>query len=469
MTSPKITGSTKAESGKITKHGAAEVLPAASKAALRNSLPKSRTTNSRKREISSRKPIATALAIEQVSTDRLRPNPQNPRQNDVAVEAVARSIQSFGFNSPIITDGDLNIAAGHTRLKAARLLGLKVVPVIRIVGLTGSKFTGFSIADNKTAEIAEWDLEHLNKLIAELNEDIDFDITSLGFDDRELTEILDCSFQDDEARADEAPALPRIAKTKPGDLWLLGDHLLLCGDASSQEHLQRLMEDERIDCLITDPPYGVGYRSRGKKREQWGKIENDNLDVASLESFLRKVFQNVASVCRQGATAYVCHGISAAGIRIAFEQAFVASGFRLSSTIVWVKQSASMGWGDYREQHECLLYGWIGEGHRRIQDRTQTTVWQIDREGDYQHPTQKPVALISRALRNSTVRGERVLDPFAGSGTTLIACEQLGRYCLATEIEPKYCDVIVKRWENYTGKKAKLLGHNSAKEGSRDA
>ena len=469
MLSKRITSHTKTKPEKTTGHDVSDFLLASSKAAPPKSSLKSRETNGHKYEAGSHKPIATALAIEQVSTDRLRPNPQNPRHNDEAVEAVARSIQNFGFNNPIITDGDLNIAAGHTRLKAARLLGLKVVPVIRIEGLVGSKFTGFSIADNKTAELAEWDLEHLNKLVAELNEDIEFDITSLGFDDRELTEILDCSFQDDDARADEAPALPRVAKTKLGDLWLLGDHLLLCGDASSPEHLQRLAEDEQIDCLITDLPYGVGYRSRGKKREQWGQIENDNLDVASLESFLRKVFQNVAGVCRQGATAYVCHGISAAGIRIAFERAFLNAGFRLSSTIVWVKQSASMGWGDYREQHECLLYGWIGEGHRRIQDRTQTTVWQIDREGDYHHPTQKPVALISRALRNSTVRGERVLDPFAGSGTTLIACEQLGRYCLATEIEPKYCDVIVKRWENYTGQKAKLFGHNSVKEGDCDA
>lgn len=453
---------------KGTRRCARAALPAELEASTPRSSPRSRQVRHSEPAIDLQQATAAGLIVEQIAVGRLRPNPNNPRQNDAAVEAVARSIQAYGFYNPIITDGDLNIAAGHTRLKAARLLGLKTVPVIRIEGLTGSKFTGFSIADNKTAEIANWDLERLNKLVSELNQDIDFDITSLGFDDRELTEILDWDYRDDDDRADEAPPLPQKPITRPGDLWILGEHRLLCGDAKSVEHLQRLVNGQQVDCLITDPPYGVNYHSRGKKKAEWGDIQNDNIDTKALEDLLQTVFHNIAGVCRSGATAYVCHGISAAGIRVAFERAFLTAGFRLSSTIVWVKQSASMGWGDYREQHECLLYGWIGEGHRRIGDRTQTTVWQIDREGDYQHPTQKPVALISRALRNSTVRGERVLDPFAGSGTTVIACEQLGRYCLTTEIEPKYCDVIVKRWENYTGQKAKLFGHDCAKEGSRD-
>jgi DNA modification methylase len=395
--------------------------------------------------------------VEQIPIDQLRPNEENPRHNDDAVDQVARSIQDFGFNNPIITDAKLRIAAGHTRLKAAKKLGLKEVPVIRVPGLVGSKFTGFAIADNKTAEIAEWDPELLNKLVAELNLDIDFDLTSLGFDDAELTEILDWNCWDTDENADEAPPLPEVPTARPGDLWLLGDHRLLCGDATKSEHLQRLMAGQSIDCLITDPPYGVDYRSRGQNKEKWGAIQNDDLDSASLETFLRAVFKNVAHVCCGGASAYVFHGISMAGIRVAFERAFLSANFQLSSTVVWVKQSASMGWGDYREQHEAILYGWIGEGHRRIRDRTQTTVWQIDREANYQHPTQKPVAIISRALRNSTVRENCVLDPFVGSGTTLIACEQLGRRCFAMEIEPKYCDVVVQRWETYTGNTAELI------------
>jgi DNA modification methylase len=405
------------------------------------------------------------LAVEQIPIDELRPNDQNPRFNDEAVEAVARSIQEFGFNNPIITDGDLNIAAGHTRLKAARQLGMREVSVIRVPGLVGSKFTGFAIADNVTAEIAEWDSDLLNKLVAELNLDADFDLSSLGFDDAELTEILDWDSRDNEEKADEAPPLPEVPKAKLGDLWVLGDHRLLCGDATKSEHLQALVAGHPIDCLVTDPPYGVAYQSRGRNREKWGAIKNDDLDSASLETFLRTVFQNVAQVCREGATTYVFHGISGAGIRIAFERAFLSAKFSLSSCIIWVKQSASMGWSDYREQHEAMLYGWIGDGHRRIKDRTQTTVWQIDREGNYRHPTQKPVALISRALRNSTIRTECVLDPFVGSGTTLIACEQLGRRCFGMEVEARYCDVVVQRWETYTGRKAKLVREGQLSSG----
>lgn len=271
MPSKKTTSKTKNKSGKIEEHGANDVLLAAPKAPPPKSSLKSRGARSSEPESGLRKPITAALAIEQVPIEQLRPNPNNPRQNDAAVEAVARSIQAYGFNNPIITDGDLNIAAGHTRLKAAGLLGLQIVPVIRIEGLVGSKFTGFSIADNKTAEIAEWDLERLNKLVAELNQDIDFDITSLGFDDRELTEILDWDYCDDDDRADEAPPLPQKPITRPGDLWILGDHRLLCGDAKSVEHLQRLVNGQHVDCLITDPPYGVNYHSRGRKKTEWGK------------------------------------------------------------------------------------------------------------------------------------------------------------------------------------------------------
>lgn len=407
---------------------------------------------------------AESFPIELIPLDQLKVNPHNPRQNDSAVDAVARSIQTYGFINPIITDGVLNIAAGHTRLKAARQLGLSSVPVIRVPGLVGSKFTGFAIADNKTAEIASWDLDLLGKLVTQLNLDVDFDLGSLGFDDMELTKILDLQVEPVDV-ADQAPPLPPEAITQIGDLWLLDEHRLVCGDATNREVVKQLVGEHSIDCVVTDPPYGVEYHSRGKNRENWGAIANDDLDATGLENFLNHVFANAAAVCRPGAVAYVCHGISMAGIRIAFERAFLSAGFRLSSTIVWVKQAASMGWGDYREQHECLLYGWIGENHRRIKDRTQTTVWHIDREGDYQHPTQKPVALISRALRNSTVRGNRVLDLFAGSGTTLIACQQLGRPCFALELEPKYCDVIVSRWETYTGKKAQLMrGKNKIQE-----
>lgn len=400
--------------------------------------------------------------IEHIPIADLRPNPSNPRHNDEAVDAVARSIQQFGFNNPIITDADLNIAAGHTRLKAAKLLGLATVPVIRVPGLTGSKFTGFTIADNATAEISSWDEELLSKLVAELNLDPEFDLAALGFDDKELTDLLDVSAEEEDDGADDAPPLPDEPTSRPGDLYTLGDHRILCGDATVRQDFERLMAGARIDCLITDPPYGVSYMSRGDKREQWGAIANDDLSPDALEDFLLRVFRNVAGVSRSGASAYVFHALGLAGIRIAFERAFINAGYSLSATLIWSKQSASMGHGDYRHQCEPILYGWIGDGHRRVTDRTQTTIWRIDREPAVVHPTQKPVALISRAVRNSTIRGENILDPFMGSGTTLIACEQLGRRCYGMELEPKYVDVIVQRWEHYTGRKAGLIREGDA-------
>ncbi|MFH1373980.1 MAG: DNA modification methylase [bacterium] len=395
--------------------------------------------------------------VELIPIQQLRPNPTNPRHNDHAVDAVARSIQAFGWNCPIITDADLNIAAGHTRLKAAKKLGFTKVPVIRVPGLVGAKLIGYGIAENKVAEIADWDEESLQQLIAELNEDVDFDLNALGYDDNELTRLLDQGFPGSLEKEDEAPPLPEQPITKTGDLWLLGQHRLLCRDATKIEDVRQLTDGQRVDCLLTDPPYGVNYSSRGRKKQAWGGIQNDNLDPDHLEKFLVTAFKNAAAVSRPGATGYVFHGISKAGIRIAFERAFLGAGFQLGSTIIWVKPSASMGWGDYREQHEPILYGWLGKDHRRIKDRTQTTVWQIGRDGDYRHPTQKPVALISRALRNSTIRGEVVLDPFVGSGTTIIACEQLGRRCFAMEVDPRYCDVAVQRWECCMGRKANMI------------
>jgi len=397
------------------------------------------------------------LNVESVPIGMIKPNVRNPRRNTDAIEPVARSIATYGFLDPVITDEDLNLAAGHTRLEAAKRLGMTEVPVIRVPGLTGSRFSGFSLAHNKTAEIAEWDQDLLSKIVAELNLDAEFDLSSLGFDDSELTKILDSNFAADEQDEDDAPPLPDHPVSQPGDLYMLGEHRLLCGDATDPDDISRLLDGSQIDSLVTDPPWGVSYQSRGQKRELWGTIKNDDLSADGLERFLSRVFNNVAGVCRSGATAYVCHGISMAGIRIAFERAFIGAGFHLSSTIVWVKQVASMGHQDFREKHECLLYGWIGDGHRRVRDRRETTVWEIDREGNYRHPTQKPVALFSRALRNSTVRGENVLDCFAGSGTTMIACEQLGRRCFAMELEPKYCDVVVSRWEKYTGKRAQRV------------
>jgi len=397
------------------------------------------------------------LVIEQVPVEQIQPNVRNPRRNQDAVDPVARSISSYGFLNPLICDEQLNLAAGHTRLAAAKSLGLKEVPVIRVPGLVGSKFSGFAIADNKTAEIAEWDKDLLAQIVAELNLDVDFDLSSLGFNDKELTEILDWNVEEPENREDEAPACPTDPKTKRGDVYILGDHRLMCGDAADRNDVGHLAGDTRIDCFLSDPPFGVAFQGRGERSREFGPILNDDLAPEALEVLLTKAFANAAGVCRSGATAYVFHALGVAGVRIAFERAFLNAGFHLSATLFWLKQAATLGFGDYRHRGEPILYGYLGDGHRRVKDRTQTTVLEIDREANLLHLTQKPVALLSRILRNSTIRGEIVLDLFAGSGSTLIACEQLGRRCFAMELELKYCDVVVQRWEAYTGKKARRV------------
>ena len=283
------------------------------------------------------------LKMETVPIGMIKPNVRNPRRNAEAIEPVAKSIETYGFLNPLITDEQLNLAAGHTRLAAAQRLGLTEVPVIRVPGLVGSKFTGFAIADNKTAEIASWDTELLAIITKELSLDSEFDLSALGFDDMELTKLLDSGIDQLEKDEDDAPPLPEEAVSKPGDLYILGEHRLLCGDSTDPDDLKLLLSGEEISCIVTDPPYGVAYQSRGKNRERWGTIKNDDLSADGLETFLRQVFTNIAGVCRPGATAYICHGISMAGIRVAFERAFIAAGFHLSSTIVWVKQVASMG------------------------------------------------------------------------------------------------------------------------------
>jgi DNA modification methylase len=398
-----------------------------------------------------------ALTIEQIPIGQLKPNPKNPRLNDEAVDAVARSIQEFGFNVPIVTDADLNIAAGHTRLKAAHKLGLETVPVIRVPELVGSKFSGFMIADNRTGEIAEWDEKLLAELVESLNKAGDLNLASLGFDDAALSDLLDFDVEDEDDKADEAPPLPAVAVSRPGDLYILDSHRLLVGDATNPEDYRRLLAGEQIACLLTDPPYGIKYTPRGQRSKELGPILNDDLAPAALEGFLLAAFTNVARHARSGATAYVFHALGVAGVRPAFERAFLSAGFHLSATLTWVKQSSTLGHGDYRHRSEPILYGWRGEGHRRITDRTESTVWEIPREPNLHHVSQKPVALLSRAIRNSTVRGELVLDPFIGSGSTLICCEQLGRRCFALELDPRYCDVCVARWEKYTGRKAELI------------
>jgi len=409
------------------------------------------------------------MKIEQIAIDKLKPNKLNPRINDNAVDAVARSIEAYGFNNPIVTDGDLKIAAGHTRLKAAMKLGLKTVPVIRVPGLVGSKFTGYSIADNKTADIAEWDEDLLSKILWELKQDDDFDMSSLGFNDTELTSILD-DFTGEHENEDEIPPVPEVAKSKLGDLYQLGSHRLLCGDATKKEDVERLMDGQKAGLMNTDPPYGVDYgdiaNSRdcaaNKKAGGDGHVKrdkailNDDLTGDALQRFLEDTIKVALPHLTERPAFYLWHPMLTQGTFFAAAAA-AAADILIHRQIIWVKPSLILGRGDYHWRHELCFYGWIrGRRCPWLSGRDQHTIWDVGREHDTSHPTQKPVELFGRPIRNHLKANEICYEPFAGSGSQFIAAEQLGRKCYGIEIEPRYVDVCVERWEAYTHKTAVL-------------
>lgn len=409
------------------------------------------------------------MKIEQIAIEKLKPNERNPRINDNAVDAVARSIQSYGFNNPIITDGDLNIAAGHTRLKAAMKLELKTVPVIRIQGLTGSKFTGFAIADNKTADIANWNEELLGEIVWELNEDADFDISSLGFDDSELTSILDSVMSDDGLTdPDDVPEPPKVAKTKLGDLYQLGNHRLLCGDATKAEDVERLMDGHKADMVFTDPPYNVNYGDSTNPRYtahvsgKHKRIENDNQSAEDWIEFNNKLADLFKNHCTGDIYVWGAPGPDGMRQRLTFYD----NGLHWSATIIWKKNRLVLAAGKYQRIYEPCFYGWH-KGSSFRGDRTQVELWECDRltKSDL-HPTMKPVQLCMRGIANSCDTDDMVMDVFLGSGSTMIACEQLGRKCYGMEIAPEYVDVCVERWEKFTGKKALLIDRIEAQDDS---
>jgi DNA modification methylase len=417
------------------------------------------------------------MQVEQIDIGQLKPNPHNPRLNDPAVDAVARSIQTYGFNCPIVTDGELNIAAGHTRLKAAIKLGLTTVPVIRVPGLVGSKLVGFSIADNQTATLAQWDDPLLAQIIGQLNLESDFDLSSLGFPDKEITTILDSLKEDKGDRADEAPALPEEPITKPGDLWLLGDHRLLCGDCRDPITLDRLMDGKRADIYATDPPYGVGYDGTnhpqnrvdkkkglpdGHQNKDWSAEYWDHFSGSEeFETFLTAAFANAKRYLVENAAWYTWHASATAE---SFRRVWERIGIRYHQTVVWIKPTFVLGFSLWNWKYEPCMIGWQ-QGHKpRVNaiDGEYSNVWEVDWEGkarnvDSVHPTQKPVRLFELPLLKHTRRGDICLESFCGSGSQIIAAEKLGRRCFALELEPKFVDVAVQRWETYTGRKAGLV------------
>ena len=402
------------------------------------------------------------MKIEMWSIDRPLPYVRNARKiPQKAIDKVAGSLNEFGWRQPIVVDKDEVIIVGHTRLKAAQKLGLKEVPVHIAENLNETQVKAYRLADNRTGEETGWDEELLSLEIKELTDcDIDMDLT--GFDDKDVNKLLNQYLESEQGKIgdDEIPG-DITTRTNPGDLWQLGNHRLLCGDATIKEDVKRLMEDKKIDMIFTDPPYNVNYSGRGKN--DLGTIKNDNMDML----FLNDTFSLAHEYLKPLGSLYVCHGDSKSDAKISFEIIFNKY-FKKSSTIIWVKQSAGMGWQDYRCQHEPILYGWKeGKGkHSFFGDRTKSTVWNISRDSQtsYKHPTQKPIALIEEAIRNSSKEEDLIFDAFGGSGSTLIAAQKNNRICNTIELDPKFCDVILQRWEDFTGDKAKLNGRNKTRQ-----
>lgn len=371
----------------------------------------------------------------------LKPYEKNPRINDNAVEYVANSIKEFGFKVPIVIDQNYVIVAGHTRLKAAKQLGLKEIPVIIADDLTPEQIKAFRLADNKTAEFATWDNDLLLGELMDLKTE-SFDMLPFGFID-ESESYQEVEEDDYEINFPDEPI------SKYGDVYKLGDHVLMCGD-STKEDVKTLMNDIKVNLFITDPPYNVDYE--GKTKDNL-KIMNDKMENANFKAFLIDAFKNADSVMNEGAAFYIWHADSEG---FNFRSACTEIGWTIRQCLIWNKNSMVMGRQDYQWKHEPCLYGWKdGAAHNWYSDRKQTTVLEFNKPSKNElHPTMKPIDLISYQIQNSSKQNDKVLDLFGGSGSTLIACEQLNRSCYMMELDPKYVDVIIDRWETFTGKKA---------------
>ncbi len=394
------------------------------------------------------------VAVQYVELDALIPYAMNSRtHSDAQVAQIAASIREFGWTNPVLVDEHKGIIAGHGRVLAARKLGITKVPCIELAHMTEAQKRAYVIADNKLALNAGWDDEVLAlELQALQGEGFDIDLT--GFDDAELAALLEKARAEPEMQADpdDAPDVRAVAVTKPGDVWLLGKHRLMCGDSTSIEALQELCQGQLVDMWLTDPPYNVAYE--GKTKDAL-KIKNDAMGDDQFRTFLRDAYTAADAVMKPGAVFYIWHADSEG---YNFRGAARDVGWQVRQCLIWRKQSMVMGRQDYHWQHEPCLYGWKdGAGHLWASDRKQTTILDFDRPSrNAEHPTMKPVALFEYQMLNNTKGGDVVLDSFGGSGTTLIAAEKNGRIARLMELDPLYCDVIVRRWQGITGKEATL-------------
>lgn len=359
------------------------------------------------------------------------------------IAQIAASIKEFGFLSPILIAEDNSILAGHGRLAAARKLGLTKVPCVKESHLTETQRRAYIIADNKLSLNAGWDEDILAIELSEL-QGADFDLDLLGFDESELASIFedDKEVEDDDFDVEEELNKPCFSKS--GDIWTLGRHRLICGDSTKEETYKSLMEDKKANLVVTDPPYNVNYEGSA------GKIKNDNMDTDKFYNFLLDAFSNMEKVMADDASIYVFHA-DTEGLN--FRKAFNDAGFYLSGCCIWKKPSLVLGRSPYQWQHEPCLYGWKKKGkHQWYSGRKETTIWEFEKpKKNADHPTMKPIALLAYPISNSSMSNTLILDPFGGSGSTLIACEQTDRSCYTIELDEKFCDVIVKRYIEQVG------------------
>jgi DNA modification methylase len=429
------------------------------------------------------------MKIEQRKPSDITPYENNPRLNDQAVDALAESIKRFGFRQPIVVDGDGVIVVGHTRWKAAQKLGIDKVPVHVARDLTPEQAKAYRIADNKAAELASWNLDLLKLELADLKA-LDVDLTALGFGVDELAELLDVGIRDGLCDPDDVPAPPDEATTKPGDVWLLGDHRLMCGDSASPEDVDRLLDGAKIHLANTDPPYNVKVEPRsnnaiaagnssfpeskkrthhqsfdvarqGEKKKTHAKLRakdrplaNDFVTDDAFDKLLYGWFGNIARVLLPGRGFYIWGGYANLGN---YPPVLKACELYFSQGIVWDKQHPVLTRKDFMGAFEICFYGWReGAAHVFLGPNNATDLWHIKKVNPQSmiHLTEKPVELAVRAMQYSSRAGENVLDLFGGSGSTLIAAEQTGRRAYLMELDPLYCDVIVQRWEKFTGRRA---------------
>lgn len=388
--------------------------------------------------------MITTKEMKLVDIDKLVPYINNARTHSPEqISKLRASIREFGFINPVIIDKDYGVIAGHGRIMAAKEEGIKEVPCVFADYLNEAQKKAYILADNRMALDAGWD-EELLRVEIEALEDYGFNVELTGFSSEELSNLfdLDNETKDDDFDVDKELEKPTFSKA--GDIWTLGRHKLICGDATDEKAYERLMEDTKANLIITDPPYNVNYEGSA------GKIKNDNMEQSKFYEFLLSSFLNMEKYLANDGSIYVFHA-DTEGLN--FRKAFQDAGFYLSGTCIWKKQSLVLGRSPYQWQHEPILYGWKKKGkHNWYTGRKESTIWEFDKprkNGD--HPTMKPIPLLSYPIKNSSMVNSVVLDPFGGSGSTLIACEQTDRACRMIELDEKFVDVIVKRYIELVG------------------